>query len=566
MNAFITGEDIETREHLFGRDNVIDTLISFAKRHEIAGIVAPRRFGKTCILKTMRTILKDIDCDAYPVYFSAHDYGVSNNTDEVYCRLAAVVATQMCKDGILPEGDFNLYRKTVVTISKDEIDNLESLSALTSERQRQAVFKLAEYFRGQTSIDKYILLLLDEIDYMLLTAFESPDDFQRIRGEATKNKATTKFWVAGPASWKTMCNSVGSPGLNCGLQNISLLPLEYSDFSTMWETECSLIEDEELREKSKTKKEYAYKKSGGIPFYAKFIGRQYQIIPEGNEEPTFMILRDYLKEMFENRFFSQDEVDCMKDLAKKPINYGANDPEGIKLLIEKGLAKKAGEFTELTMGYLIDYIRTTELEVPSTPTMIVQDSNQTMINELVRSINDLMGNINETYRLKRNKLIFEAAPETTLSDDCRIKVICTNQAEFGDFLSVIYLMFYERSKAERSDTNTMQPGQRLYEAETVATGSSGRSNFKGVSNSYRNRIFFQILEPLRAAYDAHYAEKLERQTGQCTQADALIQLKGNCNAPENHEWVTLQIKMLDFFKKELEVIKDEVNSIPYVAH
>lgn len=557
MKPFIADEDIEVKDYLFGRDKELDTLLSLARRHEMAGIIAPRRFGKTCMLKTMRTILREINGDPYPVFFSAHDYGVSDNTDETYCRMATSVATQMCKDGLIPEGKLNLFRKIEVEISTDEIDNYESFCELSSERQRESVFKLAELLRTGESPKKYLLLLFDEVDYLLLTAFESPDDFMRLRTAATKKQASLKFWVAGPASWKSITNSVGSPGLNCGIQNISLLPLELPDFKSMWQHECALIEDARLKDKTLSKLEFAFHKSGGVPFYAKIIGRQYQINSIDVEDPTFMILRDHLKEMYENRFFTQEEKEIMHSLSKRPINYGNRDPEGVTLLIDKGLARKSGDFTELTMEYLVDYLRAREKEVLTDITEVAPNNDQVKIDELVDEINELMVNINDTFQTKRSKLVFEN-PVSTLIDDKRIRTIAHTKEEFGDCLSVIYSMYYERSKATRQN-GTKQPGQLLYEAERAA---SNEPNFGSSTDYFRNREFFLILEPLRAAYDAHIPEKLDRRpSGQYSVGTALEHLKGDKNAPERDEWPQLQVSILTRFRDELKTIKREVKSI-----
>lgn len=558
MEPFITGEDIENRDFLFGRESKIEGLLSLASRHEVAGIVAPRRFGKTCMLKTMYTILRKQNGDAYPVFFSAHGYSIKNDTDKTYCWMATAVAVQMCKDGLIPEGEFSLFRKTSVNISTDEIDTFESFKTLTSERKRGAVFKLAELIRKESgNLNKYLLLLLDEADYLLLTAFESSDDFMRLRTAATQKQAFLKFWVAGPSSWKSMCNSVGSPGLNCGLQNISLLPLNYQDFRLMWNYECSLIENEKIKNKTLGKVEFAFKKSGGVPFYAKYIGRQYQINTELVADPSFMILRDNLEEMFENRFFTEEERNIMISLSKHPVNYGTSNPVGVSLLIEKGIAKKSGAYTELTMEYLADYLRAIEIESPADMPVNTTDNYQIKVEGLVDEIQSLMSSINETYQNKRGKSIFEN-PESTLKDDRLLRTSCHSKDEYGDYLSVIYLMFYERSKSERPD-GTLQPGQRLYELEVGLV--SPPNTLKTSSSFYRNRTFFKVIEPLRAAYDAHIPEKMERQPSQYSVADALKYLKGDCNAPETHEWPDLQISILSLFKKELEVIKNEVRQI-----
>ena len=120
-------------------------------------------------------------------------------------------------------------------------------------------------------------------------------------------------------------------------------------------------------------------------------------------------------------------------------------------------------------------------------------------------------------------------------------------------------MFYERSKAKRPD-NKMVPGQLLFEVEQAASGLSWNI-LKDSIEFYRNRDFFMILEPLRAAYYGHIPEKVERQDNQYTVDEALEHLKGNSDPPENHEWPQLQLSILELFKNELGIIKREIKSI-----
>ena len=67
---------------------------------------------------------------------------------------------------------------------------------------------------------------------MLLEALNSPSDFGRIRGAATDG-TKLKFWVAGTAPWKSITSDVGSPELNCGLEQTILSKLAKADFDAM---------------------------------------------------------------------------------------------------------------------------------------------------------------------------------------------------------------------------------------------------------------------------------------------------------------------------------------------
>ena len=106
-------------------------------------------------------------------------------------------------------------------ISCDELDMRVQMEEWNPEYQKQVLFTLANSLAKN---NKYLLLLLDEIDYLLLEAFDTPSDFSRIRGAATSPESNLKFWIAGISTWSAICTSVGSPELNCGLENVTITP------------------------------------------------------------------------------------------------------------------------------------------------------------------------------------------------------------------------------------------------------------------------------------------------------------------------------------------------------
>ena len=70
MEPFIVGIDITSTKDLFGKNREIETLISCAKRKGNAGIIGARRFGKTCLMKSLETYLvNNSSIGAYPLYF-----------------------------------------------------------------------------------------------------------------------------------------------------------------------------------------------------------------------------------------------------------------------------------------------------------------------------------------------------------------------------------------------------------------------------------------------------------------------------------------------------------------
>lgn len=234
MEPFIVNNVIEDINYLYGRSKCIGALVSCVKRRENAGIIGARRFGKTSLLKSMRSYIESHpESNALPIYFDVKDdfTGIHKDTPKVYYTLAAILAKEMCEMGILKEGNYNISRRCVLDVSTDLSDMVVQMSTWHPEYQTKAFFNLTDEVCRH---GKYVLLLLDEIDSLLLDAFNTPSDFGRIRGAATDKSEKLSFWIAGTSSWKSITTSIGSPELNCGLEQIRLSSLDKEDFSAMW--------------------------------------------------------------------------------------------------------------------------------------------------------------------------------------------------------------------------------------------------------------------------------------------------------------------------------------------
>lgn len=94
MEPFIVNTDITEIDNLYGRDKSIKILKSCASRKENAGIIGARRFGKTCLLKSMESyIILHPEINAVPVYFDVKSQTtIHKNTSEVYLNMAALLA------------------------------------------------------------------------------------------------------------------------------------------------------------------------------------------------------------------------------------------------------------------------------------------------------------------------------------------------------------------------------------------------------------------------------------------------------------------------------------------
>ena len=352
MEPFIVNTDITEIDCLYGRDKSIKILKSCASRKENAGIIGARRFGKTCLLKSMESFINSHpEINAVPVYFDVKSQTtIHKNTTEVYMNIAALLAKRMCELGIVTEGEFKISRRCFLDISTDLMDIKVQMSSWHSQYQQDALFALADEVSNK---GKYVLLLLDEIDSLLLEALNSPSDFGRIRGAATDG-TKLKFWVAGTAPWKSITSKVGSPELNCGLEQCILSKLTKADFDTMWHDECSKVEDKSIRQKLLIISDQVYEKTGGIPYYSKFIGSSF-VNGTIDEMPDYTILRDYLCEIYDSKFMTEAERSVLKILADKPMQF-ENIADDVNALVTKGLVEKDENTYSIILDYLVDYV------------------------------------------------------------------------------------------------------------------------------------------------------------------------------------------------------------------
>lgn len=524
MEPFIVGVDITDVNKLYGRKRQINILISCAKRRGNAGIIGARRFGKTCLLKSLENHLRfSNESSAYPIYFDVKTQaGIKKDTPAVYRFMAAFLASKMCDDGLLQEGDFKISRRCTLDVSDDKLDMLVQMKDWNPEYQKEALFFLADKVAES---GKYVLLLLDEIDYLLLEALESPSDFSRIRGAATEKNCNLKFWVAGTSTWSSICTTIGSPELNCGLENVSLPPLTRDEFEEMWKQECSLFDDEEQRGEFLLIGETIYRHTGGIPYYAKFVGSH--MINNGTIEiPDYQIIRDYLAEIVNNRFTSDVERSVLFLLSNGEKIFEDTIPDGVSGLISKGLLKVDGNIYSIGIGYLFDYLTARKQD---TSIFNAKEIEEKELHSLVDQISRLRHNINIAYRGQEP---FTASTEDNAEFNI-LKIVCHDEATIDAFSGSLYKLYYEGSKLG-----------------------------KDLPEKFRNDTFSNMVRALRHLYNHRDCVPTSMTM------DKLLALVCHGRMPfKEEDYCFMQRSMLDAFHKELlDMLSEKGKLHPSKAH
>lgn len=435
MEPFIVNCDITNVNELFCRKKEINTLISYARRKENVGIIGARRFGKTCLLKSMESYVGEhSEINAIPVYFDVKSQTtIHKNTPEVYYTLASLLAKRMCEMGILCEGDFKLSRRCTLDVSTDFIDMKIQMSTWNPEYQQQALFSLAD---EASKKNKYVLLLLDEIDALLLDALNTASDFGRIRGAALDKSNKLKIWIAGTAPWKAITTNIGSPELNCGIKPIILSSSDASDFNKMWESECSLIENGELKKKLISIADSIFEKTGGIPYYAKYIG---SCFINGTIEimPDYTILRDYISEIYNNRFMTESERSILNILSNGAKSF-ESIPDDVNALISKGLVSKFNDSCSIVFNYMSDYVKAIAsnaiLQVSSN---IEKTERESIVDEIKRLWDSVIRSFQDAP--------FKPTSEDSINFDI-LKEECSNNSGLIAFSTSLCKLYYEGSE------------------------------------------------------------------------------------------------------------------------
>lgn len=517
MEPFITGVDITNIEYLYGRNREINTLISCAKRKGNAGIIGARRFGKTCLIKSLESyLLTNEQIGAYPLYFDVKTQcGVKKNTIAVYRAMASILASKMCLDSLLPEGKIKISRRCSLDVSADELDMRVQMSEWNPEYQKQAIFTLASVLAQK---NKYLLLLLDEIDYLLLEAFDNPSDFSRIRGAATDKYANLKFWIAGTSSWSAICTNVGSPELNCGLENVTLTSLSEEDFSLLWNNECSLIEDNETKNQFIDLQHLMYVKTGGIPYYAKFVA-SHMYTNMLNKLPEYDIIRDYLCEIVNNRFVSEIEHNALFIFAKGPKSFDNAIPDGVTSLRAKGLVSIAEDYLYyLPIGYLKDYLNACGQDKEVFQVSFIE---QKELNELVGQIERLRIAVNK--KNNNRGIVFYSSDEDPIEFGI-LRKKCYDEASMDAFSGSLYKLYYE-----------------------------GSHNGEGLPN--KRSEFSKLTRALRHLYNHRECEP------STMTEERLLQIVNNGERPlQDYEFAHMQLTVLQLCRDELNQMLQDNNS------
>lgn len=508
-------KDICNPQELFGREELLNNLIVAAKLKQNTNIIGARRFGKTCVLKSICTLLREHDSiTVYPVYIDIKSWDIKG-TDAVYRYMIGILVESLYKDGLFTGSE--RFGSVEIIPCDDWTEIAERLEYLSSTRI-QSVFQRLIYWLADL-LDKTILFLIDEYEYLFKYAFDSTSGFMKLRtmsSDTLSNGARPFcFWLTGATPWDQLISEVpGSGEANTISGYEYVTPISKEAFMVMWENECKLVEDSVLRDVLLKNKDFAYEKSGGVPFYGKNVIGSY--ILKNKTIPDYTECQGYFQELT-NKALNSGEYSIMRDLAISPRKVPiSNNFENLK---NKGIITlKTKDLYHLSIGFLKDFILGELSDKKVT--------NSCESYDLMKSITDLIELINKQRINYKKKVIFAPIIDGSALEH-ELRTPCYTKEQLSDFSSALYKYYYERLKSNREEF-----GRFLY-------GTFGKC----------------VDIARHSIGGGHVMDFFDQNRGQYSRADLYVEIMGKADEiSTSQEYYKFQIEMLKRFKSTLDTM------------
>lgn len=510
--------DINNPDELFGREQLLNTLLIDASLKQNVNIIGARRFGKTCLIRTAYSVIRSKEeLGLYPIYIDFKSEDI-HGTAEVYRFLTGTLIVSLHSDGLFTEPE--QFGSVIIKPSDDWTEVAEQLEGLSKSKTQNLFERIVVWF--SELMDKTVLLMIDEYEYLFKYALDTPNGFFKLRtlSSATNSNGFRSFcfWLTGATSWDEHISKVpGSGEANTVQDTIYVPPLDKESFMEMWEHECSLINDNETRKFLSDNKAFAYEKSGGVPFYGKDVIGAYMM--KQRVLPEYYILSGFFKELT-NKTGTIGEYKLLKELAMAPRKLAtSNFRENLR---NKGIISlKSKDIYYIPIGFLVDFIKADMNDA------MEQREKLPETYYLVTQITDTIELINK-QRINYSQLpVFKAVLDSASQED-DLRTPCYTLDQLSDFASAIYNIYFERSKEGR--------GNKLH------------------------RIFFMDHKFAKCADiarhsigKAHEMDNFSNREGQFTRADLYVEVMGAADElSTSSEFYRFQVEMLKRFKKTLD--------------
>ena len=488
-------------------------------------IIGSRRFGKTCVLQQLKFRLRS-DERIFPVLVDARNVGSPNkNTSEVYRFLVSLIIEELYNAGIFVQTETIGLSKVITPCSEWE-DNYQQILHY-KDVEILSLFK-GVVKRFAERMNKTILLMIDEYESLLTKSME-PDGFNIIRTltqEPINNKTLMplKYLICGAKNWEVFQEEIGSGVLNQTGITVYLPPISEQSFKDMWRNEMKkkdvsaenkIILDKEM--------DWAYRMSGGVPFYGKIIGNY---ICRENSCPDFSILRSFFWELVKNQFNSS-QLSALLKISKDEKRQNRTD-NIIELENEGVISSDNDEEYTINIKFLEAFLKANYDDAKS---LLTKSNND--VDEYTRLVDEIFTTIKFINNTRKSKG-FGCVFHPTDSDDTQtyMKAVCSSNTSFELFIKHVYITYVER-------TSNYSGGERI-----DGTYGCSLGNFK-TSNQ-----FFYAIGTLR---HMHIHSDFKERKNQMSIPDVLDFFSIKAMPVSSEGYAILQLNVL---RKMDEVLKE----------
>ena len=513
--------DISEPSILFGREQLLSNLLIAAKLKQNVNIIGARRFGKTCVLRSSCTLLKRQDnLLVYPVYIDIKSSDIKG-TAEVYRYLLGVLVESLYKDGIFTEPE--VFGSVEIIPCNDWTEIAERLENLSAPRI-QSVFQRLVYWLSEL-MDKTILFMIDEYEYLFKYALDRTSGFMKLRTMSSdvlsNGLRPFRFWLTGSTPWDQLISEVPGSGEANTINAVEYVtPIDQEAFTSMWKTECEMVEDNDLKCLLLSHLGFAYEKSGGVPFYGKNVIGSY--ILKNRVLPDYTVCQGYFQEL-SNKALNSGEYRILKELAITPKKITPSN--SFNNLKNKGIiCIKSKDVYSIPIGFLKDFLLG-EISDQKGKRQVMPETYT-----LMKAITDQIELINKQRENYRKKAIFNPVMDIS-SLEYDLRTPCYTKEQLSDFTSALYKYYYERLKKSKDEFGGFLFG-KFGKCVDIARHSIG---------------------------GAHEMDFFEPHEGRYTRADMLIEIMGSPDElSSSHEYYTFQLGMLKRFKETLDIMYNQI--------
>lgn len=514
--------EIKDANMLYGRSALIRRLHILAKRCENASIIGARRFGKTCLLKSfVSEVKKNINANIYPVYIDFKTEDIKG-TDQAYRYMISCLVVTLYKDDIYTSSE--KFGNININPSDDWVDIDEQIHGLSSVKLQSTLKRVIIFFASL--IEKSILFIIDEYEYLFKYVLDSPGSFMKLRELSTEvvgdGLRPFVFWISGALNWEHLCTSIGSGECNPISATEFVPPISKEEFCCMWKEETEYISDPLLKKLTAEECEFAWKKSGGVPFYGKLIGA---FFVRNKKRPDYSCCASFFNEMLSKTLSNAEKAILIA------IYRGRSIPSksvAVSSLMEKGIIAMVNNKFVTPIGFLRDYIMAENADIN------LKAPQKKEHEKLVDDISHNIEYINKTQDNKKRKQVFRPTVDC-MSTYRDLRGPCYTADTFAEFSCAIYRIYFEWTKETK-------PRDLL------------------PNNRFKFNDFAQYVGLARHLLGkAHQMDTFSVPDGEKNKQDMLLEMTGSLNEPNSQEdFYNLQIEFLRRFKTMTQQILDFV--------